>query len=58
MTAFTPTHRSKVKRLHERGRYDEESVFAILDAGIVAHIGTARRQAACCARRRTASRSA
>jgi uncharacterized protein len=39
MTAFTPTHRSKVKRLHERGRYDEESVFAILDAGIVAHIG-------------------
>ena len=39
MTAFTPTHRSKVKRLHERGRYDEESVFAILDAGILAHIG-------------------
>jgi uncharacterized protein len=39
MTAFTPTHRSKVKRLHERGRYDEESVFAVLDAGIVAHIG-------------------
>jgi len=39
MTAFTPTHRSKVKRLHERGRYDEASVFAILDAGIVAHIG-------------------
>ncbi len=39
MTAFTPTHRSKVKRLHERGRYDEESVFAILDAGIIAHIG-------------------
>jgi nitroimidazol reductase NimA-like FMN-containing flavoprotein (pyridoxamine 5'-phosphate oxidase superfamily) len=39
MTAFTPTPRSKVKRLHERGRYDEESVFAILDAGIVAHIG-------------------
>jgi len=39
MTAFTPTHRSKVKRLHERGRYDEESVFAILDAGMIAHIG-------------------
>jgi uncharacterized protein len=39
MTAFTPTRRSKVKRLHERGRYDEDSVFAILDAGIVAHIG-------------------
>ena len=28
-----------MKRLHERGRYDEESVFAILDAGLVAHIG-------------------
>jgi hypothetical protein len=39
MTAFTPTHRSTVKRLHERGRYDEESVFAILDAGLIAHIG-------------------
>lgn len=39
MTAFTPTARSKVKRLHERGRYDEESVFAILDAGMIAHIG-------------------
>jgi len=39
MTAFVPTHRSKVKRLHERGRYDEESVFAILDAGLIAHIG-------------------
>ena len=39
MTTFTPTHRSKVKRLHERGRYDEESVFAILDAGLIAHIG-------------------
>jgi nitroimidazol reductase NimA-like FMN-containing flavoprotein (pyridoxamine 5'-phosphate oxidase superfamily) len=39
MTAFTPTQRSKVKRLHERGRYDEESVFAILDAGMIAHIG-------------------
>jgi nitroimidazol reductase NimA-like FMN-containing flavoprotein (pyridoxamine 5'-phosphate oxidase superfamily) len=39
MTAFTPTRRSRLKRLHERGRYDEESVFAILDAGLVAHIG-------------------
>ena len=39
MTAFTPTHRSKVKRIHERGRYDEEGVFAILDAGMIAHIG-------------------
>lgn len=39
MTSFNPTNRSKVKRLHERGRYDEASVFAILDAGVLAHIG-------------------
>jgi uncharacterized protein len=39
MSTFTPTERSRVKRLHERGRYDEESVFAILDAGLIAHIG-------------------
>lgn len=41
MTAFAPTSRSRVKRLRERGRYDEESVFAILDAGLIAHIGYA-----------------
>lgn len=39
MSAFTPTERSRVRRLHERGRYDEASVFAILDAGVIAHIG-------------------
>lgn len=39
MSDFIPTERSRVKRLHERGRYDEESVYAILDAGFLAHIG-------------------
>lgn len=39
MDAFTPTARSKVKRLHERGRYDRDSVFAVLDAGLFCHIG-------------------
>ncbi len=38
MNAFTPTERSRVKRLHERGEYDEAAVFAILDAGMIAHI--------------------
>lgn len=38
MNSFTPTARSRVKRLHERGKYDEEAVFAILDAGMIAHI--------------------
>jgi uncharacterized protein len=39
MSEFTPTERSRVKRLHERGRYDEASVYAVLDAGLIAHIG-------------------
>jgi len=37
--AFSPTERSRVKRLHERGRYDRATVHAILDAGMIAHIG-------------------
>src|SRR5262247_214948 len=39
MDAYTPTARSKVRRLHERSRYDRGSVFAILDAGLFCHIG-------------------
>lgn len=39
MSEFAPTERSRVKRLHERGRYDEASVYAVLDAGFIAHIG-------------------
>jgi nitroimidazol reductase NimA-like FMN-containing flavoprotein (pyridoxamine 5'-phosphate oxidase superfamily) len=39
MDQFTPTKRSRIKRLHERGAYDEKTVFAILDAGLIAHIG-------------------
>jgi nitroimidazol reductase NimA-like FMN-containing flavoprotein (pyridoxamine 5'-phosphate oxidase superfamily) len=39
MSDFIPTERSRVKRLHERGKYDEASVFAVLDAGFIAHIG-------------------
>lgn len=38
MNAFTPTARSRVKRLHERGKYDEASIFPILDAAFIAHI--------------------
>jgi nitroimidazol reductase NimA-like FMN-containing flavoprotein (pyridoxamine 5'-phosphate oxidase superfamily) len=38
MTEFQPSERSRVKRLHERGHYDRETVFAILDAGMIAHI--------------------
>jgi len=38
VNAFNPTNRSRVKRLHERGHYDRETVHAILDAGMLAHI--------------------
>ena len=35
---FTPTPRTRVKRLHERGHYDRETVHAILDAGVICHV--------------------
>jgi nitroimidazol reductase NimA-like FMN-containing flavoprotein (pyridoxamine 5'-phosphate oxidase superfamily) len=38
VNAYSPTDRSRVKRLHERGRYDRDTVHAILDAGMIAHI--------------------
>jgi uncharacterized protein len=39
MTHFEPTERTQVKRLPKRGRYDEETVFQILDTGFVCHVG-------------------
>ena len=39
MTDFTPTARTRVKRLPKRARYDRDTVHAILDAGFVCHIG-------------------
>ncbi len=41
MTAPTPppTDRTRVRRLHERGRYDRATIDAILDAMPVCHIG-------------------
>ncbi len=37
--SFNPTSRSRVKRIHERGTYDEATIFAILDAAFIAHVG-------------------
>lgn len=37
--SFKATDRSRVKRLPKRARYDRESVYAILDAGFVCHVG-------------------
>ena len=39
MNSYTPTERSRVKRLHQRAKYDRESVFAILDAALLCHVG-------------------
>ncbi len=41
MKAFIPTARSKLRRLPKRGHYDRETIYAILDAGFVCHIGYA-----------------
>lgn len=39
VAAFTPTARSRVKRLPKRGHYDRQTVHSILDAGLVCHVG-------------------
>jgi len=36
---FQPTPRTRIKRLHERGHYDRKTVYEILDAGLVCHVG-------------------
>lgn len=39
MTELAPTARSRVKRLHERGRYDLATIHSILDGGFLCHVG-------------------
>jgi nitroimidazol reductase NimA-like FMN-containing flavoprotein (pyridoxamine 5'-phosphate oxidase superfamily) len=39
LSSYSPTPRSRVKRHPERAHYDRESVFAILDAALMCHIG-------------------
>src|SRR5437764_14808194 len=41
MDSFPPTGRTQVKRLPKRGVYDKAQVHAILDAGVVCHVGFA-----------------
>jgi len=36
---FPPTERTRIKRLHQRAHYDRETVHAILDAGLICHVG-------------------
>ncbi|MEW6641246.1 MAG: pyridoxamine 5'-phosphate oxidase family protein [Pseudomonadota bacterium] len=35
---FPTTERNRMKRYHERGSYDRDAVFAVLDAGLLCHV--------------------
>ena len=37
--ATSSSARSRVRRIHERGHYDRGAIDAVLDAGLVAHLG-------------------
>ena len=39
MEDFPPTTRTRIKRLHQRAHYDQETIYRILDAGFVCHVG-------------------
>jgi uncharacterized protein len=39
LTSTAPSERTQVRRAHNRGRYDKETIHAILDAAIICHVG-------------------
>ena len=39
MKAFAPTARTRIRRLPKRAHYDRETIYGILDAAFVCHIG-------------------
>jgi uncharacterized protein len=39
--SFTPTDRSKVRRLPKQGSYERDLIYTILDQGLVCHVGFA-----------------
>jgi nitroimidazol reductase NimA-like FMN-containing flavoprotein (pyridoxamine 5'-phosphate oxidase superfamily) len=41
MTHNPPSDRTRVKRLPERGAYDKNTLYSILDEGLVCHVGIA-----------------
>jgi hypothetical protein len=43
---FAVTNRNRLRRRHERGHYDRETVYAILDAAMVCHNRLRHRRAA------------
>lgn len=38
-TDFKPTARTRVKRLHKRAHYDRATIYSIVDAAVLAHVG-------------------
>jgi nitroimidazol reductase NimA-like FMN-containing flavoprotein (pyridoxamine 5'-phosphate oxidase superfamily) len=39
MTSEAPSERTRLRRVHDRGHYDKETIHAILDAGLLCHVG-------------------
>ena len=39
MSEFTPTERTKVRRKPDRGTFDRETIYSILDQAFVCHVG-------------------
>ncbi len=39
MTDLSPTDRTRLRRVYERGHYDRATIDAILDAGLICHVG-------------------
>lgn len=39
MSEFDVTGRNKIKRMPERGRYDRETVYPIIDEALICHVG-------------------
>lgn len=39
MSTAAPSQRSKIKRLPDRGTYETQQIYDILDEGLVAHVG-------------------
>ena len=39
MKANPPSERARVKRVPSRGAYDKETIYSILDEGLVCHVG-------------------
>lgn len=39
MSKFEPSDRTRLRRAHERGHYDKDTVYKILDSSLLAHIG-------------------